>query len=82
MANGNPDGKVVWWIMGIVGSLIVFGAGAFVTGISGDVSKHGERIATTEAKVEALETSQTEIKAGVIRLEIRLEKVAEKIGAK
>jgi len=68
--------------MGIVAALIVLGAGGFMGSMFRNVSAHGEWLATTEAKIEALETGQTEIKAGVIRLEARLEKVAEKVGAK
>ena len=85
--DGNS--KVTWWIMGVVGGLAIMGVGGFTAGLSQRVSVHdatlaarGERIATLEVKAQAMDMRGTAIEARLQRIEDKMDKIAERVGAK
>jgi hypothetical protein len=49
----NGNGKLLWWLLGIVGTLLTGGASAWLGSVHSLTRIHGEKIAVLESQIEA-----------------------------
>lgn len=48
----NHNGKLLWWIMGLLGALITGGGSAWLSSMNTQTRVHGERIAVLESQMQ------------------------------
>lgn len=74
MTNGIPaNGKLTWWLLGILGTVVTGGASAWLTSMHSFTRIHGEKIAV-------LETQMLEQKHQLERIDGKLDRLLEQKG--
>ncbi len=77
MANGETNGKVSKWVIGILMTVLLFMAGLQFgqSTVKPDISANSMRIEVNSTKIQAMEKTLDEIKAGIVDVNKKLDTV-------
>lgn len=60
--------KLLWWVMGLIASVITGGGGAWLTSMHNATIQHGEKIAVMEERIEGVQKGVDKIDRKMDRL--------------